>query len=279
MNMGMTVDMAMGMEMAMRPPNQRPANQWRIGLISDLHGNLTALQTALAALDALEIDQIICLGDVVTAGPNPRATVAALAALNCPVVMGNTDAWALDPQPFPWRDANTEFVYAIELWGAQQLGADDRAFMQSFVPTVRLELGATTVLCYHGSPTSNLQNIHATTPADQLDEIFAGHVATVAVGGHTHTQMVRRHRDLLIVNPGSVGMPVALARGTEQRHYPSWAEFGVLEITEGAAGPTLHVELHRTPVDVDAIIRAAYASGMPYVEWYVDFWRRGIVES
>lgn len=262
--------------MSMNPPTHK---RWRVGLISDLHGNLIAMQTVLAALDTMGVDQLVCLGDVAMSGPHPRETIARLRELACPVVMGNTDAWALDPKPFAYRNADTPIVYAIELWSAHQLAADDRACIQGFAPVVRLELGATSVLCYHGSPHSNLQDIHATTPDAQLDAIFADHTATVAIGGHTHTQMVRRHRDLLIVNPGSVGMPVALARGAEKRHYPPWTEFGVLEVTETAAGPTLHVELHRIPVDVDAIIRAAYASGMPHVEWYVDLWQRGLAPN
>jgi putative phosphoesterase len=263
------------MNMNTRKPSPSPSSQWRIGLISDLHGNLVATQTALAALDALGVDQLVCLGDVATTGPNPRETVAALRDLGCPVVMGNTDAWALDPHPFEYRNPDTPIVYVIELWGAQQLEANDRAFIQSFAPSVRLELGATSVLCYHGSPRSYLEDIRATTPDAELDEIFTDHIATVAIGGHTHTQMVRRHRDLLIVNPGSVGMPTEQARGATKRHYPPWTEFGVLEVAETPAGPSLHVELHRVPTDVDAVIHAAHTSGMPHVAWYVDFWQRG----
>ncbi len=254
--------------------NTHTPKRWRIGLISDLHGNLVATQTALAALDELGIDQLVCLGDVATAGPQPHETVAALRARGCPVVMGNTDAWTLDPQPFAYRNPDTPIVYAIELWGAQQLDAADRAFIETFAPVVRLDFGATTVLCYHGSPRSNLENIRATTSDDDLDEIFAEHFATVAIGGHTHTQMVRRHRDLLIVNPGSVGMPIELARGATKGHFPPWTEFGVLEIAATALGPTLHVALHRVPLDVDAVIHAAQASGMPHAEWYIDHYRR-----
>lgn len=248
-------------------------SRWRIGLISDLHGNVIALQAVLDALDKLGIDQLLCMGDVVTAGPNPTETVALLREQRCPVVMGNTDAWALDPTPFAYRNEETAIVYAIELWGAQQLSDEDRAFLRGFVPTIHLDLGAATILCYHGSPRSNLENIRSTTPDAELDVIFAGHSATVAIGGHTHTQMVRRYQEMLIVNPGSAGAPVSFARGAARALYPPWAEFGLLEVANTPLGPTLQVQLHRTPIPVDDVIAAAKASGMPHADWYISHWQ------
>jgi putative phosphoesterase len=254
-------------------------NRWRIGLISDLHGNIIALKAALTALVTFGVDQLICMGDVATSGPNPKETVAALRDLACPVVMGNTDEWVLNPYEFQYRNEETPIIYGIELWGAQQLDDNDRAFLRTFQPTIRLDLGATTLLCYHGSPRSNLEDIRATTPDAELETIFADHTATVAIGGHTHTQMVRRYREMLVVNPGSVGAPVAYARGATKVHSPSWAEFGVLEVTESPQGPALQIQLHRVPIDVDALIASVKASGMPYQEWYLDRWYRGIVSS
>jgi putative phosphoesterase len=248
-------------------------NRWRIGLISDLHGNLVALQTVLAALSDLGIDQLICLGDVATSGPNPSETVAALRDLHCPVVMGNTDAWALDPYPFAYRNAETSIIYDIELWGAQRLNDNDRAFLRTFMPTLRVELGTTTILCYHGSPRSNLEDIRGTTPDADLEAIFANHTATVAIGGHTHTQMVRRYRDMLIVNPGSVGAPVAHNREGTQAYYPSWAEYGLVEVAESRMGTTLQVQLSRVPIDMNALISAVKASEMPHQAWYIARWR------
>jgi predicted phosphodiesterase len=61
----------------------------RVALISDVHGNVLALEAVLADLAREGIDQIVCLGDT-TAG--------------CPVVMGNADAWMLDPRPRPDDD-------------------------------------------------------------------------------------------------------------------------------------------------------------------------------
>ena len=63
------------------------------------------------------------------------------------------------------------------------------------------------VFLYHGTPRSNMEDLLADTPASQVDEMLGGTRALVFAGGHTHVQMVRQHRGLLLVNPGSLGLP------------------------------------------------------------------------
>jgi predicted phosphodiesterase len=67
----------------------------RIALISDIHGNCFALDTAVADLQVQAVDQIICLGDTLQGGAQPAETAWRLQALACPTVMGNGDAWLL----------------------------------------------------------------------------------------------------------------------------------------------------------------------------------------
>ena len=71
----------------------------RVALISDIHGNLVALETVLAEIERDEPDHIVCLGDVAATGPRPHETVERLRALEGSVVMGNTDAPMLGPMP------------------------------------------------------------------------------------------------------------------------------------------------------------------------------------
>ncbi len=70
----------------------------RIALISDIHGNAVALDIVLDALKKQQVDSIICLGDVAASGPQPCQVIERLRAIGCPVVMGNTDDWLLQPQ-------------------------------------------------------------------------------------------------------------------------------------------------------------------------------------
>ena len=241
----------------------------RIALFSDTHGNLPATEAVLAAIARERPDHIVCLGDVAIFGPQPQEVLRSIAALGAPVVMGNTDAWALHPAPHPAQDAATELYNAVEGWGAAQLAPGDRAQIRTFKPTVRVELShGHSLLCYHGSPRSFHEAIHATTDDATLDEIFGDDPALLCVGGHTHTQMVRRHRHRLLVNPGSVGLPFALRRDGSA-YNPPWAEYALLDYRSPSE---IFVELRRTPVDVSRIFDAAFASGMPMADRWLADW-------
>lgn len=241
----------------------------RIALLSDAHGNLHATEVVLGAIEAERPDQVVCLGDVAMFGPQPCQTLAAIAALRCPVVMGNTDAWALDPIPHAERNEFTILYNVVEGWGAAQLSEADRAMIRTFQTTVRVGLGdGNTLLCYHGSPRSFDELIEVTTTDAILDEIFGDDPAIICAGGHTHTQMVRRHRHRLVVNPGSVGLPFVL-RSDGSAYNPPWAEFAIIDYRSPS---NIEVALRRVPVDVNAVINTAYSSGMPMVDRWTADW-------
>src|SRR5262249_30373005 len=182
----------------------------RVALISDIHGNLFALDAALAELEREGIDRIVCLGDVAV-GPQPVETLARIRELGCPVVMGNWDAFFLDKPPPP---SGSDEV-AMKLWGlgcfwADQLSSDDLDYMRTFVRTYDLELGdGTPAICFHGSPTSFDDFIYATTPDDELIAKLADKRRALMIGGHSHVQLARRLQHDLFVSPGSVGLAFA----------------------------------------------------------------------
>ena len=240
----------------------------RIALLSDIHGNLFALEAVLALLERETIDQIICLGDVALFGPQPGAALARMQVVACPVVMGNTDGWALAPQPYTGDEEQSAIFNAIELWGAQQLTDGDRAYLRTFQATVELALGdGMTLLCYHGSPRSYHDAIVATTPDTEIAALFGNEQAQLLAGGHTHAQYVRRYRDKLLLNPGSVGLPYeTLPSGLDRN--PPWAEYAVIDCANGE----LDVALRRAPYDIAPLLTTARASGMPHAAWWCKDW-------
>ena len=237
----------------------------RIGLISDIHGNLLALEAVLEELAREGIDKVVCLGDVAV-GPQPSETLARIKELGCPVVMGNWDAAFISGMPEP-RDEVGEMLVEIGNWWAGFLSLDDRTFMETFEPTVDLMLGSTPALAFHGSPKSYDDWIFSTTPDDELAPMFGDERPQLLVGGHTHVQLARRWGSSLIVNPGSVGLPF-LAWWPERVRVAPWAEYGIVSADDGR----LQVDLRRTTFDVDAHLRLSRASGMPHAEWWADCW-------
>jgi putative phosphoesterase len=243
-------------------------NSTTLALLSDIHGNLTALEAILADLKRLGINNMVCLGDVAAFGPQPVAVLERLQALAIPVVMGNTDAWLLDPQPHPERDERTTFINEIELWGAAQLTAVHRQYLQTFQPTITIPLAEETeLLCFHGSPRSYHDIIRATTPDEEVAEFLEGHMATVMAGGHTHTQLVRRFRQSWLVNPGSVGLPYeSISNETVQR--PHAAEYGLVSWADGR----ITIQLCRIPYDTKQVAKITRASGMPHAGRWLANW-------
>jgi predicted phosphodiesterase len=245
----------------------------RIGIFSDIHGNAVAFEAVLAALRAEGVERFVCLGDVAATGPQPREVVQRLRDMNCPVVMGNTDDQVLTP-PEPEPDNEDVIrIREIDQWSAAQLSADERAFVAGFAPTVRLPLAnGGSLLCYHGSPNSYNDTLLPTTSTEELDGLLGGMTATMFAGGHTHQQMLRRHHKSLILNPGSVGLPVDRIPADAGARNPSWAEFAALACGDDGS---LWVELRRVPFDVTALLAAARQSGMPHAEWYAGDWDSG----
>jgi len=157
----------------------------------------------------------------------------------------------------------------IAAFWADELTEEDRAYMRGFVPFLELELGnGTTALCFHGSPRSNEDWIFATTPDEELAALFGSDRADVMIGGHTHVQMLRRLKDTLLVNPGSVGLPFSDWWPNQVRIAP-WAEYGIVTHEEGR----VRVDLRRTTFDVDALLRISRESGMPHGDWWCASWR------
>jgi predicted phosphodiesterase len=241
----------------------------RIALISDIHGNLVSLEAVLEDIDRAGVDQIICLGDVAALGPQPSEVVTRLRTSNCPCVMGNHDWDVLNSHLVHTDSAVSPWEVELTDWCVGQLSEADFEYLRSFQQWIEIPLGAeASLLCFHGSPKSNTDKVMAITPVPELDEMLAGHAATVMAGGHTHVQMLRRHRDVAIVNPGSVGFPLEEMPFEGLPRYLPWAEYAILDWVDGVLG----IELRRVPMDLDEVRQAALTSSMPRASAWLDLW-------
>lgn len=242
----------------------------RIALLADLHANAVAFAAVLDALAADPVDQVLCLGDVAATGPQPKPTIALLRDLGCPVVMGNADAELLAPPPAtpPLAGDDAARVAAIDRWCAAQLDAADLDFVRTFRPTLTLPRpGRGALVACHGSPRSFDDPIRATTPEEELAPMLIGIAATIVAAGHTHAQMMRRHRGTILLNPGSVGLAVDPMPPASARNVPR-AEYAIVTVNE----QRLSLDLRTVPFDRDHLLAAAHASGMPHAAWWCADW-------
>ena len=156
----------------------------------------------------------------------------------------------------------TEVPIVVESvdWCRDMLSNDELAYLSNFETDIRIELGKNAdALLFHGSPRSHMEDILATTDADELDRYLGDSVATVMAGGHTHIQMLRQHRGMLLVNPGSVGMPFKEFANGNAPHIMPYAEYAVVEATGGA----VQVSLRRVEVDRSRLRDEATVSSNP----------------
>jgi putative phosphoesterase len=231
----------------------------RVALISDLHGNEVALEAVLSDIARTGVDQLVCLGDTATLGPAPRQVLARLRDLGCVCILGNHDAFMLDAELIRSYSEVKVVVDAVD-WCRSQLEAEDFAFIRSFVPQFELAMDdRTRLLLFHGTPRSHMEDLLSTTPMVDLDRMLAGHTAAVMACGHTHFQMLRQHKGMLIVNPGSVGMPFKQGVAPGAPHIMPYAEWACIEATP--SGPS--VSLKRVALDVEALAAPNRVSSNP----------------
>jgi putative phosphoesterase len=238
----------------------------RIAFLSDIHGNFTALQAVLADLETQSVDQVVCLGDVATLGPQPLEVLNALRELKCVCIKGNHDAATLDPEEAERYDIASHLIPDLH-WCKDRLSADDIQFIDSFksLHEVNLPLG-NRILAFHGSPFSYTDIILSTTPDKRLEDYLKGQEANIFIGGHSHIQMVRRYDSKLILNSGSVGnaFKFAYSPGKSVDLLP-WAEYMIIE----QSGKLLDIDARRVHFDTDELIKKVKESHLPCTPWWL----------
>jgi putative phosphoesterase len=189
----------------MSPDACRRLSVVRVGVLSDVHGNLPALESVLADVEREAPDVVVVCGDVAS-GPLPAETIDLLMSRTATLfVEGNADRGlvaAFDGLPLSaWAGPYAE-------WCASRISRAQRDFIASFEKTIRLDVaGLGRVLFCHGSPRSDEEIMSARTSLRRLRILLADVDAEAVVCGHTHMQFDRSVDGLRVMNPGSVGMP------------------------------------------------------------------------
>lgn len=250
----------------------------RLAVISDVHGNLTALEAALADLTAVgEVDQVWHLGDYAAFGPRPAACIrriqeqqAALGEDKVQIIGGNTDRYLLTGERFrmpPAKDADAFArlhdarvkVDAVLNWNLAQLSWEDYEFL---VKTLGKEThlhapGFGHVIGYHAVPGDDEAMLRPDTDDEQVADFLLDREGSLAIGGHIHVQMDRSLAGWRVINVGSVGMSFDM---------PGRAQWGLFTFAEDG---TLTVDLRAPAYDTQAAIADLHASGHPEADWAI----------
>ena len=188
----------------------------KFAVISDIHGNLLALRAVLADIARQGVDQTVNLGDILSGPLQPAETADLLMTRNFPTIRGNHERQLLallDRPDRPFDPATSDGYTAGRLSPAHQ------AWLKAL--PVSLALSDEVLLC-HGTPGNDLHywletvvpgfaqgngpGVRAATPAEVAERMGSA-THPVMLCGHTHVPRLVQCGDVLIVNPGSVGLP------------------------------------------------------------------------
>jgi protein phosphatase len=229
----------------------------RIAIISDVHGNVTALEAVLTHIKEAGITRIFNLGDLVGKGPRSAEALDRCREVCEVVVQGNWDA-----------DIETAVGWPTADWHRQRLDREQLDYLAGLPGTFQFLLSGRRVRLFHASQISPFNRVHADAGPAVLDAMFdntdftgsAPEPDVVGYGDIHQTWSLTTKRGTLF-NAGSVGNPLDIPL----------ASYAVLEGQYGDDRPApWSLNFVRLPYDIDAEIRVAEATDMPDLTHYVN---------
>lgn len=180
----------------------------RIGIISDIQGNLPALQAVLEHTRSQSVQAIWNLGDSVGYGAYPDQVLRILKQENAISILGKFDR---DVLRFPrkkaaWREKKRPEEFLSIYWAYENISEPFREHLDSLPESTRLRLGNTRILLTHGSPASRKENLSIDTPTKRLRELYEESNAELICCGGSHQPFYRKVKKGSFLNPGSVGV-------------------------------------------------------------------------
>lgn len=229
----------------------------RLAILSDVHGNVEALEAVLRDVERRGVEGLFHLGDLVGHGPRPNEAVHRVRSEGIAGVVGNYDLAVCHPVAEEARSrylnpALSAVGEEIYRWTREHVADEALSFLRKLPAQTRIEEGDTTFLFTHGSPERPNEYLRADTPASRLEEFFEGTGATVLVVGHTHIPLARQLGECLLLNPGSVGRP----KDGDPR-----ASYLILDTNSGLRAESIRVEF-----DVESVAAESIRSGLPIDE-------------
>jgi S-adenosyl-L-methionine hydrolase (adenosine-forming) len=234
----------------------------KIALISDVHGNMPALEAVLRHARAQGAAQtILNLGDLTGYGPYPEEVVRWSQAPHIISVLGDYDQKVLSDQQRKsnWERVKTTDKRLMFAWTYRALSKASRKYLRSLPEVRTIEVEGVKILLCHGKPTQRGDHGRLDQPHERLFELAANHNAGVVLSGHTHQAFTRELDGVLYVNPGTVGRP------DDGNPRPNYA---ILEVVSGS----VTVQHYRIPYNIMDTVHALRRKGLPEVFTQVIRW-------
>lgn len=224
----------------------------KIAILSDVHGNLPALEAVIADARSQDVETFWHLGDFVGYGPYVDDVIDVLFKTCSAQVIGNYDQKVLK---FPkkkdkWKTRKKRDKYLAFQWAWKKLSKENAKRLKSLPEQSKQEVDQLRILLTHGGPAAVDEAIGPDTSDERLEQLAALTDTDVILCGHTHVPFHRTINDVTFVNPGSVGRP----EGGDWR-----ASYAILDVRADG----LSVRFQRVSYDIERLSQAIHAAGLP----------------
>jgi protein phosphatase len=234
----------------------------RIALISDIHGNMPALEATLHDIQRRDIKRIFCLGDLVGKGPHSDQAVDICREVCEITIRGNWDDFILTATDNPTLQ-----------WHQRRLGPKRLDYLATLPSTLEFLMSGKRVRLFHASQQGIYHRVHMNDSPDTHLAMFTNTTFTgqallpnVVGYGDIHSAYIKSFQNRILFNVGSVGNPLDVTQ----------ASYAILEGTyASSADDSFSIQLIRVPYDIEGAIGQAEAEQMPEVDAYADELRTG----
>jgi putative phosphoesterase len=170
----------------------------KIGILADIHGELDALNKALDLFARLDIETVICAGDLVDRGGDGDKVVDIIRQSNIPCVQGNHDAMAERTQAFLARHPDDNLPI-------ERLRADTVNFLSALPLEGRFTWMGVSLYMTHENPMHDPSKfIYPNASRATFERVIQSAQAQIIILGHTHRPMQVCMNDVQVINPGSI---------------------------------------------------------------------------
>ena len=242
----------------------------KIAILSDIHGNASALEAVIADARKLEATEYWLLGDIFLPGPGANDLVALLQDLPITVaVRGNWDDSVLEALDGEYGLGHPQEIQLMRMtqFLMERMDPATIVWLRSLPLLEKKEVEGLRFSISHNLPNKNYGgDLLVENDTEKFDQLLDDEV-DVAVYGHVHKQLLRYgSQGQQIINPGSIGMPYFNWEALKNHR----AQYAVIEVEDGEL---VNIQFRKVAYDYEAELELAKSKGLPFIEMYEELRR------
>lgn len=242
----------------------------KIAILSDIHGNTTALAGVLEDAKNLGATEYWLLGDIFLPGPGANDLVALLKDLPITAsVRGNWDDCVLEAIDGQYGLADPEEIQLLRMtqYLMEDLKPEHIDWLRNLPMVAKKEVEGLRFSLSHNLPDKNYGgDLLVENGTEKFDQLL-DEATDVAVYGHVHKQLLRYgSQGQQIINPGSIGMPYFNWEGLKNHR----AQYALLEVENSEL---VNIQFRKVAYDYEAELESAKTKGLPFIEMYEELRR------